>query len=86
VPADGFHPCRFVPVAAYAVAILKAKFHFGNLAKDMARRTEHLARRIVPRVAAMWQRVTRCIGRKAQRQPDEREMTPQRIVDSGGLL
>jgi hypothetical protein len=40
----------------------------------------------VPRVAAWWQRATRCIGRKAQQQPDGREMTTQRSVDSGGLL
>ena len=66
--------------------MLKAKFHFGNLAKDMAARTAHLARRSVPRVAAWWQRATRCIGRKAQQQPDGREMTTQRNVENGGLL
>jgi hypothetical protein len=66
--------------------MLKGKIHFGNLAKDMATRTAHLARRSVPRVAAWWQRATRSIGRKAQQQPDEREMKTHRSVDSGGLL
>ena len=66
--------------------MLKANFHFGNLAKDMATRTAHLARRSVPRVAAWWQRATRCIGRKAQQQPEGREMKTQRIVEKGGLL
>jgi hypothetical protein len=66
--------------------MLKAKFHFGNLAKDMATRTAHLARRSVPRVAAWWQRATRCIGRKAQQQPDGRELKTQLIAENGGLL
>ena len=66
--------------------MLKAKFHFGNLAKDMATRTAHLARISVPRVAAWWQRATRCIGRKAQQQPDGRKLKTQLIVENGGLL
>jgi hypothetical protein len=66
--------------------MLKATFHFGDLAKDMAARTAHWARRSVPRVAAWWQRATRCIGRKAQQQPDGREMTAQRRAENGGLL
>ena len=66
--------------------MLKAKVYFCNLAKDIAARTAHLARRSVPRVAALWQRATRCIGRKAQQQPDGREMTTQRNVENGGLL
>jgi hypothetical protein len=66
--------------------MLKAKFHFGDLAKDIAARTAHLARRSVPQVAAWWQRATRCIGRKAQQQPGGREMTAQRRAENGGLL
>jgi hypothetical protein len=66
--------------------MLKAKFHFDILAKDMATRTAHLARRNAPRVAAWWQRATRCIGRKAQQQPYGLEMTAQRGVEKGGLL
>ena len=66
--------------------MLKAKLHFGILAKDMATRTAHLARRSVPRVAAWWQRATRCIGRKAQQQPDGRELKTQLMVEKGGLL
>ena len=63
--------------------MLKSKFHFGDLAKDIAARTAHLVRRRMPRVAA-W--ATRCIGRNEQQQPDGREMTTQRNVENGGLL
>ena len=66
--------------------MLKAKIYFGNLAKHIFARAAHLARRSVPRVAAWWQRATRCIGRKAQQQPDGREMTAQRRAENGGLL
>jgi hypothetical protein len=40
----------------------------------------------VPRVAAWWQRATRCIGRKAQKQREGRELKTQLIVQNGGLL
>jgi hypothetical protein len=66
--------------------MLKAKFLFGNLAKDIATRTLHLAQRSMPHVSAWLQRATRCICRKAQPPPGGREMTTQRRVDNDNLL
>ena len=58
--------------------MLKAKFHFGNLAKDITRRAASVAQGSMPRVAA-WLRMATSLT-------DGREMTANRRVDSDGLL
>ena len=82
-----FRLFRFVPVAAYAIAMLKATFHFGKLAKDIATRAASLAQRSTTRVAAWLQGAKRCICRRAQQPSDGREMKTECRIDSDdGLL
>jgi hypothetical protein len=70
-------------VAAYAIVLLKFKFHIGNLVKEIARRAASMARRCVPRAAAWLQRASCC--RRALQPLESHEMKAERTVDGGDL-
>ena len=75
---------RYVPVAAYAVAWLKTRFHFGNALKAVAGRIAAAAQPTALRVAA-WLHGVQLFFCRTQPTSDGVELKPQRRVKSDEL-
>jgi hypothetical protein len=63
-----------------------AKFHLGNLAKDIATRTTFVAQRSMPRITAWLQRAASRTCRETRQPTDGHKTTAERRVDSDSLL